>query len=78
MLKPVLDLLFGRVGRLFLASLVAGGLFAGFVKSQRNVGAKKAIAKVEKNNAQVAAKADAAGTKSLGGVGGVRNPNYRD
>lgn len=45
---------------------------------QRQVGRQEAIAKVERNNADLRARADAAGNRSTNGAGGLLNPNYRD
>lgn len=76
-MKLVFDFLFGPIGKWVGIVLVGAGLLTAYNTQQRKIGGRQVAHKVEKNNAQVTAKADAAGNKSLSGVGGVRNPYER-
>lgn len=67
-----------------LGRLVAGigavlVFVSAFAYDQRQRGAEKAVAKVERNNVQLSQKAGSAGRKSLDpSTRGVLNPYYRD
>lgn len=61
--------------RAAVAVAVSVGMWGWFKIEQR--GARKVVAKVERNNATVTKAADDAGRKSLSGAGGVRNPYQR-
>lgn len=64
----------GRIAGAVLGMVLA---FSWFVSSQRNIGAAKAVEKIEKATNHAIQKADRAGDKSASG-GGVLNPRYRD
>jgi hypothetical protein len=67
------------IGRLIAGASAVLIFVSAFAIDQRNRGAEKAIAKVERNNAQVASKASSAARKSLDPASrGVLNPRYRD
>lgn len=71
----VFDIPLGKLAAGGAALLVMIGLFAA---DQQRRGGARVVAKVEKNNADVARKADAAARKSRDpGAAGVRNPYYR-
>lgn len=65
------------IGAAVLVALVAFDRVR--IWNAENRGAEKVIAQVERNNASVSHKADAAGRKSLDqNAPGARNPYYRD
>jgi len=74
----ILAFLASRLGQ---AAVVAAGIVAllvAFASHERSKGEAKAVAKMERNNAAVQKKADAAGRKSRDDNSpGVLNPHYR-
>jgi hypothetical protein len=67
------------IGRLVAGAAAVLVFVSAFAIDQRNRGADKALAKVERNNAQLSSKAGSAGRKSLDPAArGVLNPYYRD
>lgn len=70
--------LFTPLGRILAG---AGAIFIflfAFALDQRQRGAEKAVAKIEKVTSDAVSKADRAGARSRTGSGGVLDPHVRD
>jgi hypothetical protein len=65
------------LGRIVGAAAGVFFIIIGFASHQRNVGATKAVAKIEERTQNAISKANSAAAKSAAG-GGVRNPYGRD
>lgn len=76
----LLKLMFeGWIGPAALGAVVLAGLVSAFVVEQRNIGAERAIVKIEKANAKVAQTAKRAASRSRDErVRGQRDPWTRD